>query len=95
MQIITDVYETSNFDNCANNCCGSSTIYGILEISSVKIPLCRDCLKELSDEITEFNNKKFCIDCEYFDRNEYGNKYPGKCKKTNKDAYANETCFAK
>lgn len=44
--------------------CGTST-YAELKVGSIKIPLCEDCLKELTKEVDNFKNVIPCGKCKW------------------------------
>lgn len=76
IEIVQHDYSTDeDYDSCGN------TTHAILKINNIRIPLCRECLKELNDSLSEFNNTLFCHKCNYFIMSEYGWRYGGSCKK--------------
>jgi hypothetical protein len=60
--------------------CGSTTV-AILTVDRIKIPLCMNCLNELNESLSEFNNTIFCYMCEKFIMSKSGWKYGGSCRK--------------
>ena len=79
-------YDDESHDNC-----GSATI-AVLEVGRIKIPLCDECYRELSQSVQEFDATTFCHACEHFELSRSGWSYGGKCKKTGYDAACMETC---
>lgn len=68
-------YSDSEYDSC-----GSMT-RAVLCIDTIRIPLCQDCIDELSNNIQVFNDTIFCHKCHYFEMNKYGLSYDGSCRK--------------
>jgi hypothetical protein len=62
-------------------CTCGSTAAAVLEIDSITIPLCLNCVDDLADQLNEYNNTIFCYKCSEFVFNEYGWRYGGSCKK--------------
>lgn len=60
--------------------CGNTTV-AVLIVNNIKIPLCDECVKELTHSLDEFNNTTFCRNCDNFIMSEYGLTYGGSCKK--------------
>lgn len=50
--------------------CGAST-YAELKVGSIKIPLCEDCFKELTEEVDSFKNVIPCGKCKWAIKSEY------------------------
>lgn len=60
--------------------CGNITM-AVLEINNITIPLCADCIKDLTDQLNAYNNTIFCYKCPDFVMNKWGWRYGGSCKK--------------
>ncbi len=60
--------------------CGNLTM-AVLKIDRISIPLCRTCLEELNESLSEFNNTTFCYQCQHFIMSHCGWSYGGSCKK--------------
>lgn len=75
IEILKRDYDDEDYDACGN------TTHAVLKINSIKIPLCRECIDELTESLTEYNNTIFCHKCKYYMMNPYGLKYDGSCKK--------------
>ena len=60
--------------------CGSTT-FAVLKVDRISIPLCCECLDELNNSLSEFNNTIFCYKCEHFIMSKWGLIYGGSCKK--------------
>lgn len=68
-------YEDKEYDTCGN------TTVAVLEIDNITIPLCNECLNELNESLSVFNNTIFCHKCEYFMESKCGWNYGGSCIK--------------
>lgn len=68
-------YEDKEYDSC-----GSTTVAAI-EINNITIPLCSECVDELNESLSKFNNTIFCHKCKHFIMSEWGWKYGGSCQK--------------
>lgn len=68
-------YEDERYDSCGN------TTTAVLIIDKITIPLCMDCLKELTESLSDFNNTTFCYQCKYSIMSKYGWNYGGSCRK--------------
>ena len=69
-----------NFDYERDHCeCGNASIVTLNAGNCIRIPLCKDCLKELYCQAEEAVNKIRCIDCQRYIRNKYGTGYHGGC----------------
>ena len=68
-------YEDSDYDSC-----GSTTV-AVLQVDCIKIPLCNECVNELNESLTKFNNTIFCHKCKHFIMSQWGSKYGGSCQK--------------
>lgn len=68
-------YNDSEYD-----CCGNETIASI-HINNIKIPLCDECVKELTQSLYKFNNTVFCHKCKEFVMSKSGWKYGGSCRR--------------
>ena len=55
-----DKYDYDLYDSCGN------AAKGVLEINSMIIPLCENCMNELISEVEKFKNTTFCYMCEEF-----------------------------
>ena len=88
-----------------DGCCNEPI--AVLSVNNIIIPLCSNCIEELTEKLMEFNNTIFCHKCDHFIMSEYGWRYGGSCKLqatkdgvsiTNKDAglkyvkYCMDTC---
>ena len=67
-------WEDKEYDSCGN------TTVAVLEINSMTIPLCMDCVTELLKCVDVFNNTTFCYQCGHFVDSKSGWKYGGSCK---------------
>lgn len=74
IEIVSTEYEDIEYDSC------NRTAIAVLEINGIKIPLCENCVKELTQSIEEFNNTVFCHKCENFIMSDSGFRYGGSCK---------------
>ena len=79
-------YEDADYDAC-----GNTTIASLI-VNGIRIPLCEHCVKELTDELREFNNTIFCHKCDSFTMNNSGWNYGGRCSCHNKDVDCMGTC---
>ena len=52
--------EDKDYDDCNQN------TEAVLEIGSITIPLCRECINDLIDNINAYNKTTFCKDCIYY-----------------------------
>ena len=68
-------YEDDEYDSCGN------TTVAILKVDRIAIPLCMNCLNELNESLSEFNNTTFCYQCEKFIMSRSGWRYGGSCRK--------------
>lgn len=68
-------WDDKEYDNCGN------TAIAVLEIDNITIPLCKECLNELNEELDEYNKTIFCHKCAEFVFNKWGWRYGGSCKK--------------
>lgn len=67
-------YNHEEYDSCGN------TTIAILKIDTIKIPLCQNCVKELTEEMGKFNSTTFCHECKHFIMSDSGWHYGGSCK---------------
>ena len=67
-------YDSEEYDICGN------TTNAVLKIEHIRIPLCEECINELTEALNEFNNKIFCYKCDNFVMSRWGRKYGGSCK---------------
>lgn len=79
-----DCYQDPEGDNCFNLRDGNYT-HAVLCIGNIKIPLCKNCVEQLTEDLNEFNNTIFCHKCLHFIPSEAGWGYGGSCKKWAKD----------
>lgn len=75
IEIIPSSYEYEEYDSCGN------ITAAILKVDRITIPLCMECLNELNESLSKFNNTIFCYQCENFIMSEYGWNYGGSCRK--------------
>lgn len=68
-------YEDFNYDSCGNEA------MAVLSINNTKIPLCSDCINELTEKLKKFNETIFCYKCEEFVMSNSGWRYGGSCKR--------------
>ena len=67
-------YDDKDYDNCGN------VTVAVLEIDNITIPLCKECLKDLKDDIDDYNDAQFCGRCMHFKASPYGPvHYGGSC----------------
>ena len=72
-------FREPNYDDKEYDSCGNSTI-AVLEIGSVTIPLCEECISNLKRDINEYDNKHFCGRCANFRSSSSGAlHYGGSC----------------
>lgn len=81
-----DYYDDADYDGCGN------TTIASLRINGIRIPLCERCVKELTEELTSFNNTIFCHKCNSFTMSSSGWNYGGRCSCHNKDVDCMGTC---
>lgn len=67
-------YDDPKYDNCGN------TTHAILEIGTITIPLCNECINDLKCDLEKYNETVFCYMCEHFIQNKWGLSYDGSCK---------------
>ena len=72
-------FRASNWEDKEYDSCGNTTV-AALEINSMTIPLCMDCVEELIQHVDVFKNTIFCYQCNHFICSESGWKYGGSCK---------------
>lgn len=77
-------YEDPERDNCFNLHDGTYT-HAVLCIGNIRIPMCKECVERLAEDLNEFNNTIFCHKCLHFIPSEAGWNYGGSCKKWAKD----------
>lgn len=65
--------EDEEYDSCGN------TTYAVLKVHGISIPMCSDCLDELSQSMKTFNDTVFCHKCRHFLMSEHGFRYGGSC----------------
>lgn len=85
--------EPIKYEDIETDLCGNATV-AILTIDKITIPLCMDCIDELSESLSKFNNTIFCYLCKHFIMNEEGWIYGGICKKdiTSREVRSMDTC---
>ena len=85
--------EPIKYEDIETDLCGNATV-AILTIDKITIPLCMDCIDELSESLSKFNNTIFCYLCKHFSMNEEGWIYGGICKKdiTSREVRSMDTC---
>lgn len=85
-------FSPRDYDTPERDLCGSLT-YVVLKINNILIPLCEDCVRELTEEINRFNSTIFCYKCKHFAMSEYGLEYGGICKKVQEPNQVKERDF--
>ena len=76
--MIIDLRAIGYDDNFEYDGCGKKAV-AILEVDRIQIPLCMECINELTQQIEDFNNTIFCYKCkEFIKSNDYD--YSGSCK---------------
>ena len=83
---VKDYYEDADYDGCGH------TTVASLRINGINIPLCEECVKELTRLLNKFNNTVFCHKCNSFTPNNAGWNYGGRCSCHNKDVDCMGTC---
>lgn len=68
-------WDDKEYDNCGN------TAVAVLEIYNITLPLCSECVDDLTEDIREYNNTVFCHKCAEFVMSKDGWRYGGSCKK--------------
>lgn len=68
-------WDDKEYDGCGN------TAIAVLEIDNIIIPLCVECVDDLTEQLDEYNNTIFCHKCPEFVMNRWGWRYGGSCKK--------------
>lgn len=68
-------WEDEEYDSCGN------TTIAVLKVDRITIPLCMECLNELNESLSEFNNTTFCYQCKHFIMSHNGWRYGGSCRK--------------
>ena len=68
-----------DYDAPEYDICGYREVVAILKINNMILPLCKDCIKELSSEIQTYNNTPHCYECKNF-VNTNGLSYGGGCR---------------
>ena len=69
-----------NWEDQEYDLCGNTTV-AVLKVGRITIPLCMECLNELNESLSEFNNTTFCYQCEKFIMSRSGWRYGGSCRK--------------
>ena len=72
-------FRERSYDDPEYDVCGSTCI-AVIDLSNMKIPLCRECIGDLFNGIEKFKNTVFCEKCEHFIMSESGWKYGGSCQ---------------
>lgn len=75
LEIVAKDYTDEDYDSCGN------TTIATLRMNGIKIPLCSECIEELTESLDVFNNTIFCHKCEKFIMSESGWRYGGSCRK--------------
>ena len=70
MSIIIRAPDLSENDKQYDDC--GTTTEAILEINSVSIPLCEECIQDLREQLAKYDATVFCKDCKYWHQSEYG-----------------------
>ena len=70
-----DDYYNEEYDACGN------TTIAVLKVNHINIPLCNECVNDLNESLSEFNNTIFCHKCAHFIMSESGWRYGGSCRK--------------
>lgn len=86
VEIRAATYEDKDYDSCGN------TTHAVIEINQMTIPLCAECLEELTQSLDVFNNTVFCYQCKLFKMSSSGWHYGGVCEKDGFDRDCMETC---
>ena len=69
-------WDDKDYDGCGN------TAIAVLEIDNITIPLCAECVDDLTEQLNEYNNIIFCHKCSEFVMNRWGEwRHGGSCKK--------------
>jgi MoaA/NifB/PqqE/SkfB family radical SAM enzyme len=79
-------YEDPDYDNC-----GSTTI-AVLEVNSIRIPLCDECVEDLINHVKKFSETTHCHACKHFKMSDSGWRYGGYCELKNRDKDCMDTC---
>ena len=79
-------YGDAEHDNCGR------TAIAVLTAGCVTIPLCSECVEELTDFVKKFNETVFCHKCAHFEPSRWGWEYDGKCTRTGYGAEPLGTC---
>jgi hypothetical protein len=67
-----------DYDAPEYDICGYHEVVAILEVNNMKIPLCLDCIKELTESLKIYNSTAMCYKCKNFiKKNEL--HYGGSC----------------
>jgi len=53
----------------------------VLDVNGIRIPLCEECVEELSADLKAFNQMVFCHKCEHAIPSKWGWSYGGSCRK--------------
>ena len=73
-------FRAPNFDDKDLDNCGGMTV-AVIEIDSICIPLCGECVKDLFRDIKEYQETVFCKDCAHWYMSTSGARYGGTCDK--------------
>lgn len=68
-------WDDKKYDGCGN------TAIAVLEIDNITIPLCAECVDDLTEQLNEYNNTTFCYKCSEFVMSRDGWHYGGSCKR--------------
>jgi hypothetical protein len=72
--VLRDYNSYEGYDACGN------TTHAVLQVGTIRIPLCEECINELTESLNKFNNTIFCYKCDNFVMSQYGFNYGGSCK---------------
>ena len=87
IEIVPKTYEDSDYDMC------NALTIAVLKMNGMKIALCEECVKDLTESLTKFNNIIFCHQCQHFQIiNNSGFLYDQRCIKLDRDVPFMHTC---
>lgn len=84
-------FRAANYDDPEYDNCGSTTI-AVIEVGSIRIPLCDECAERLCEAVKQFSETTHCHGCEHFKMSNSGWRYGGHCRLKNCDKDCMETC---
>ena len=73
-------FRKRDWDDKEYDGCGSTAI-AVFEIDNITIPLCAECVNDLTEQLNEYSNTIFCHKCAEFVFSSDGWRYGGSCKK--------------